>query len=343
MRSRIQSLGSGLIVLTLLLFAGSAGAQNVSPRCEAAMDRAAGHYSQCLLSADASHARHGNPTKLENRQARCETRFERRTSRAFSRYGADECTSAELVAALADRTVSCAEGVATEAGGKAAASRLYVQDAAGGTLTETTLVLSGVDESTPWFTDRPYREAGQMTTAEFVALFSEEGANSFAADPPNADFTCKSGGEVVNQVVTLTDPVLDEASDTLTYTTALVPAAGDDDSFAGITCDGDANLFIDDTTATASACTQSYNCFVAGFCAQAAIDIPPATYGYTNVYDGDTQDEGDAKAAGCNTSPGDSLWATGQLYAPLVPQVCLPTDCDISGELYIAEVICASN
>ncbi|MFL2936968.1 MAG: hypothetical protein ACJZ7Z_09585, partial [Myxococcota bacterium] len=62
---------------------------------------------------------------------------------------------------------------------KAAASRLYVQDATGGTLTETTLVLSGVDESTPWLTDRPYREAGQITTAEFVALFSEEGANSF--------------------------------------------------------------------------------------------------------------------------------------------------------------------
>ena len=245
MVSRIQSLGSCLIVLTLLLFAGSAAAQDVSPRCEAAMDRAAGHYSKCLLSADASYARHENATKLENRQTRCETRFERRTSRAFSRYGADECTSAELVAALADRTVTCAEGVATEAGGKAAASRLYVQDAIGGTLTETTLVLSGIDESTPWFTDRPYREAGQITTAEFVALFSEEGANSFAADPPNADFTCKSGGEVVNQVVTLTDPVLDEASDTLTYTTALVPAAGDDDSFAGITCDADAHLFID--------------------------------------------------------------------------------------------------
>ena len=32
MLSRIQSLGSCLIVLTLLLFAGSAGAQDVSPR-----------------------------------------------------------------------------------------------------------------------------------------------------------------------------------------------------------------------------------------------------------------------------------------------------------------------
>ena len=235
-----------IILLGLLLIPSSASAQDVSPRCEAAMDRAAGHYSKCLLSADASFARHGNPTKLENRQARCETRFDRRTSRAIARHGADECTSTELVAALAQRTVSCADGVSIEAGGETAASRLYVQDAAGGTLSETTLVLSGVDESTPWFTDRPYREAGQMTTAEFVALFSEEGANSFAEDPPNADFTCEVAGAVVNQAVTLTDPVLDEATGTLTYTTALVPSAGDGDSFSEITCDGDAHLFIDD-------------------------------------------------------------------------------------------------
>ena len=50
MLSRIQPLGSCLIVLALLLFAGSAAAQDVSPRCEAAMDRAAGGYSRCLPS-----------------------------------------------------------------------------------------------------------------------------------------------------------------------------------------------------------------------------------------------------------------------------------------------------
>ena len=109
MLSRIQSLGSCLIVLTLLLFAGSAGAQDVSPRCEAAMDRAAGHYSQCLLSADASYARHGNPTKLANREARCETRFDRRTTRAINRHGADACPSSDLVAAMEDRTVTYAQ------------------------------------------------------------------------------------------------------------------------------------------------------------------------------------------------------------------------------------------
>ena len=100
MLSRIRSLGSCVVVLTLLLFAGSAAAQDVSPRCEAAMDRAAGHYSKCLLSADASFARHGNLTKLANRQARCETRFDRRTSRAVSRHGADACPSSDLVAAM---------------------------------------------------------------------------------------------------------------------------------------------------------------------------------------------------------------------------------------------------
>ena len=340
MLSRISSLGACLIVLTLLLFAGSAGAQDVSPRCEAAMDRAAGHYSKCLLSADASYARHENATKFANRQARCETRFDRRASRAFNRYGADECTSAELVTALADRTVSCAEGVSIEAGGETAASRLYVQDATRGTLTETTLVLSGIDESTPWFTDRPYREAGQITTAEFVALFSEEGANSFAEDPPNADFTCEVEGEVVNQVVTLTDPVLDEATDTLTYTAALVPSAGDDDSFSGITCDGDAHLFIDDAMsveefilcgqsalaceagggtwdAGTSKCTpdsKNYNCFVGGFCSQAAIHFPPATFGYTNVYAGHTQGTEPALGAGCNVAPASTHWTDGVIH-----------------------------
>ena len=115
MLSRIQPLGSCLIVLTLLLFAGSAGAQDVSPRCEAAMDRAAGHYSQCLLRADAHYARHENASKLENRQARCATRFERRTSRAVSRHGANVCPSSDLVAAISDRTVAYADAVAQEA------------------------------------------------------------------------------------------------------------------------------------------------------------------------------------------------------------------------------------
>jgi hypothetical protein len=117
MASRIQSIGSWLTVLMVLLFAGSAAAQDVSPHCEAAMDRAAGDYSRCLLRADASYARHENAAKLENRHTRCQTRFDRRTSRAIKRYGADECVSAVLVSQMADLSVSCADGVAQGAAG----------------------------------------------------------------------------------------------------------------------------------------------------------------------------------------------------------------------------------
>ena len=239
MLSRIQSLGSCLIVLTLLLFAGSAGAQEVSSRCEAAMDRAAGHYGKCLLSADASNARHKNTNKLANRQARCETRFDRRTSRAINRHGADACPSSDLVAAMADRTVTYAEGAATEAGGTPAPSLLFVQNGTGGTLSDTTLTLTDVSSQTGWFSDRPYRESGQMSTEEFIALWDEGG--TFAEDPPNADFTCTVDSEVVNYVVELTSPAM--PGDDLSYTVsivgdaALVPLP--------ITCESDAHLFID--------------------------------------------------------------------------------------------------
>ena len=243
MLSRIQSLGSCLVVLTLLLFAGSAGAQDVSPRCEAAMDRAAGHYGKCLLSADASNARHKNPTKLANRQTRCETRFDHRTSRAINRHGADACPSSDLVAAMEDRTVTYAQGAATEAGGEAAASLLYVQGADGGTLSETTLTLTGVSSKTGYFSDRPYREAGQFPTADFIALWDE--GETFASDPPNADFTCEietdSEIEVVNYVVELTSPSMTGAD--LSYTAKYVgyPFVLD----GTVRCEADSHLFID--------------------------------------------------------------------------------------------------
>ena len=239
MRSRMQSLGSCLVVLTLLLFAGSAGAQDVSPRCEAEIDRAAGHYSQCLLRANAHYARHGNSTKLENRQARCETRFDRRTSRAINRHGADACPSSDLVAAMEDRTVTYAQGVATEASGTPAPSLLFVQNGTGGTLSETTLTLTGVSSQTGYFSDRPYREAGQMSTEEFIALWDE--GETFAEDPPNADFTCTVDSEVVNFVVELTSPSM--PGDDLSYS---VNAVGDTVlPETQITCEAESHMLID--------------------------------------------------------------------------------------------------
>ena len=65
-----------------------------------------------------------------------------------------------------------------------------------------------------------------------------------------------------------------------------------------------------------STCTAAYNCFIGGFCAQAAIDFPPATYGYTNVYEGHTQSTEPALGAGCNLLPSADLWSIGS-YQPV--------------------------
>ena len=67
----------------------------------------------------------------------------------------------------------------------------------------------------------------------------------------------------------------------------------------------------DAATSTCTPAAAPYNCFIGGFCSQAAIDFPPATFGYTNVYDGHTQTTEPALGAGCNGNPGISDWADG--------------------------------
>ena len=66
-----------------------------------------------------------------------------------------------------------------------------------------------------------------------------------------------------------------------------------------------------------STCTaaSAYNCFVAGFCAQAAIDLPPGQFGYTNVYEGHTRGTEPALGAGCTQNLGSTditLWSEGE-------------------------------
>jgi hypothetical protein len=69
-----------------------------------------------------------------------------------------------------------------------------------------------------------------------------------------------------------------------------------------------------------STCTPAYNCFIGGFCAQAALDFPPGDFGYTNVYDGDTQGTEPALGAGCNFGSGSFSWTTGtQSFISLEP------------------------
>ncbi len=71
-----------------------------------------------------------------------------------------------------------------------------------------------------------------------------------------------------------------------------------------------------------STCTpaSSYNCYVGGFCARLAFAFPPATYGYTNVYEGHTRFSEPALGAGCNDiNTWRGLWLVGEdeIHVPL--------------------------
>ena len=62
---------------------------------------------------------------------------------------------------------------------------MFVQTANAITSDGMTLTLKDVTPSTLYFSDRPKRIVGHMTTADFVDLWAE-GDNSFEEDPPNA-------------------------------------------------------------------------------------------------------------------------------------------------------------
>lgn len=77
------------------------------------------------------------------------------------------------------------------------------------------LTLVGVSPVTLFFSDRPERIAGNMTTTAFVPFWST-GKDSFLSDPPNADLSILEGNSLKQVVVVLKDPVLD--GENLSYT-----------------------------------------------------------------------------------------------------------------------------
>ena len=65
------------------------------------------------------------------------------------------------------------------------------------------LTLHDVSASTLFFSDRPKRVVGHVTSAMFVDMW-DEGQNSFAEDPPNAVLAfLESGDDVPEDVVTV--------------------------------------------------------------------------------------------------------------------------------------------
>ena len=114
---------------------------------------------------------------------------------------------------------------------------MFVQTARGITSDGGTVTLQGVTPATLFFSDRPERVVGHMTTADFVGLWGE-GDNSFATDPPNAVLAFVEAGAdaPTDAVIVIKNPTLEDGQ--LSYSVDVlegtVPAKG-----------GPVTLFID--------------------------------------------------------------------------------------------------
>ena len=90
---------------------------------------------------------------------------------------------------------------------------MFVQVAKGLTAAEGSITLVGASPSTLYFSDRPERVVGHMTTQQFVEEWTE-GADSFASDPPNAvlSFVEPGADTPSDVVVVLRDPTIGDDS-----------------------------------------------------------------------------------------------------------------------------------
>jgi len=118
-----------------------------------------------------------------------------------------------------------------------------------------------------------------------------------------------------------------------------------DDAVAGvdITSDNQAVCEAADGTwdAETSTCTAPYNCFIGGYCSQAATEFPSLLSFYTNVYEGHNRVTTDGSGASCATASGlEQAWVFGR-DAMLEPS---PSRAEVTGCLNNdSEANCASN
>jgi len=91
---------------------------------------------------------------------------------------------------------------------------LFVQSAQGAAISNGKMTLKKISPTTIFFSDRPERIAGHLTTKDFVPFWSE-GADSFASNPPNATLSALEEGKMSDVVLELRNPNL--AGDELSY------------------------------------------------------------------------------------------------------------------------------
>ncbi|MDR4490220.1 MAG: hypothetical protein R2685_04880 [Candidatus Nitrosocosmicus sp.] len=107
--------------------------------------------------------------------------------------------------------------------GSNAVEFLSIQTAKSGSITEDNatnyqLELSGIDNKTIMFSDRPQRIVEPISTSDFIANWTVV-PNSFKVDPPNAVlvYEDKQTGNLDTAIVELFNPVYNKNTNTLTY------------------------------------------------------------------------------------------------------------------------------
>ena len=114
-----------------------------------------------------------------------------------------------LLVIIATTTLSCKDKQTKEEASNEV-QFLLVQNADGMTLSDGQLRLKNIAPTTLYFSDRPDRIVGRVTTQEYVDHWSV-GNNNFKADPPNAVISVLDGLEVEDITVVLTEPQLEGA------------------------------------------------------------------------------------------------------------------------------------
>jgi hypothetical protein len=169
-------------------------------------------------------------------------RHDRRISTAAAVFAAAVMATGCSQSTPADDTAQApADQAAAVSGGEVtgvasdSAQYLLVQTAPSIRYEDGSLTLESVHDMTVYFTDRPERVAGYLPTSEQIG-FWDEGEDSFADDPPNADLVIGAGDDLIQAVVVLTNPRVTNGD--LTYDVEVVggeiPASG-----------GQSALFID--------------------------------------------------------------------------------------------------
>ncbi len=114
-----------------------------------------------------------------------------------------------LVAIIASSTLSCQEKQSNEENPDDV-EFLLVQNADGMTLSDGQLRLKNIAPTTLYFSDRPDRIVGRVTTQKYVDHWSV-GDNNFKLNPPNAVISVLLGEEAEDITVVLTEPKLERA------------------------------------------------------------------------------------------------------------------------------------